>query len=144
MGYAAVCDAPAVPLPYSRFRIDGSSLPDAAQLHEQIRQARAALKLPAAFDFEVLLPECDAESLDSALDYLRNSGHPPQLAAPARISGDLAEVAAVARKHQVTLSLQYHGEHGAAIQDAAKATLGRVSFRVQNAEEAEFVCGELV
>jgi hypothetical protein len=143
-GYAGVCEGPVVPLPYSRFAVDGSSLPEAAQLHEQIRQARAALKLPAGFEFEVMLPECDAAGLETSLEWLRTSGHAAQFAAPERISGDLAEAAAAARRQQVTLSFRYRGEDSAAIQDAAKATLGRISFRVRDAEEAAFVAGELV
>jgi hypothetical protein len=142
-GYACICDGPA-PFPYSRFSLDGTSLQEAAQLHEQIRQARAALKLPAGFDFEVRLPECNAERLESSLEWLRNSGHAAQFAAPDRLSGDLTDFAAVARKHQVTLSLRYRGEDNAALQEAARATLGRISFRVRDAEEAEFVAGELV
>jgi hypothetical protein len=124
--------------------VDGSSLQEAAQLHEQIRQARAALKLPAGFEFEVKLPECDAASLESALEWLRGSGHAAQFVAPDRITGDLAEVAAAALKHHVTLGFRYHGEDAAAIQEAAKATLGRISFRVDNAGDAELVAGELV
>jgi hypothetical protein len=144
LGFAGICDGLVVPLPYSRFAVDGRSLPEAALIHEQIRQARAALKLSAAFDFEVMLPECDAESLESSLDWLRTNGHPAQFAAPERIVGGLAEAAAVARREQVTLSFPYRGDDAAAIQEAAKATLGRISFRVNNVEEAEFVAGELV
>jgi hypothetical protein len=140
-GYAGVCNGPVVPLPYSRFVIDGSGLPDAAQMHEQIRQARAALKLPAQFEFEVKLPACDAAGLDESLEWLKNSGHPAQLAAPDQITGDLSDAGAIARKHQVTLSFPHDA---VAIQDAAKATLGRISVRVRNVEEAEFVAGELV
>jgi hypothetical protein len=144
LGYACVCEGPVVPLAYSRFSVDGTSLQEAARVHEQIRQARAALKLPSGFEFEVSLPECDAKSLEVSLEWLRNAGHPAQLAAPERVSGDLAELAASARRHQVTLGFRYRGEDAAAIQEAAKATLGRISFRVRDAEEAEFVGGELV
>jgi hypothetical protein len=143
-GYAGVCDGPAAPLPYSRFKVEGTSLQEAAQIHEHIRQARAALKLPAGFEFEVTLRECDAGGLEASLEWLRNSGHAAQLAAPERIAGDLADVAAVARKHQVTLSFRYRGADSAAVQEAARATLGRISFRVRDTEEAEFVAGELV
>jgi hypothetical protein len=143
-GYAGVCDDAVVPLPYSRFVVDGSSLHAAAQLHEQIRQARAALKLPAGFEFEVTLPACGAADLDAALDWLRNSGHAAQIAAPERILGELSDAADVARAHQVTLSFPYRGEDATAIQEAARATLGRISFRVRTTEEAEFVAGELV
>jgi hypothetical protein len=142
-GYAGVCDG-ATPWPYSRFVVDGSSLPDAAQAHEQIRQARASLKLPAGFEFEVRLPACDAAGIEAALEWLRSAGHAAQLVAPERMPGDLTEAAAVARTHQATLSFEYRGEDAAAIREAARATLGRISFRVRNAEEAEFVAGELV
>jgi len=143
LGYTAVCEDSIVPLPYSRFVVDGSSLQEAAQVHEQIRQARAALKLPAAFDFEVAFPPCDAESLDASLEWLKNSGHAAQFAAPQRMTGDVAEAAAAALRNHVTLSFRYRGEDAAWLREIAKATMGRVSFRVDTTEQAEFVAEEL-
>ena len=143
LGYTAVCEGPIVPLPYSRFVVGGGELQEAAQVHEQIRQARAALKLPAAFDFEVALPACDGESLEASLEWLKNSGHAAQFAAPQRITGDIAEAAAAALRQHVTLSFRYNGEDAAVLHEIAKATMGRVSFRVQSAEQAEFVAEEL-
>jgi hypothetical protein len=140
-GYAGACDGPVMALPYSRFVVDGRSLQDAAQVHEQIRQSRAAAKLQAAFEFEVRLTACDAAGIDAALEWLRSAGHAAQLVAPERIVGDAAEAAAAARAQQAMLSLQYRGE---GVREVSRAAMGRISFRVKDAEEAEFVAGELV
>jgi hypothetical protein len=135
----------------SRFAVDISglerfepALKAAEQVHEQIRQARAGLKLSGTFEFQVGLPECSAADLEFCLDWLKARGHAAQLVAPARVTGDLAEAAAAVRQQQATLSLRYRGEEEGAIQDMAKATARRVSVRVESGAEAAFVAENLL
>jgi hypothetical protein len=137
-------------LGFTRFSVDVSSLEPceaalkaAAQMHEQIRQVRAALRLSGTFEWEVGLPEVWPSDLEFCLDWLKTRGHAVQFASPARIAGTLEDAAAVARQQQVTLSLRV-GEDADAIQEAARATLGRVSIRVSNAGEAPFVAEHLL
>jgi hypothetical protein len=162
-GYAAVVDVRADSssvdiAPHaacSRFAVDVSALEPfepalkaAAQVHQQVRQARAGLKLSGAFEFEVGLPEASAADLEFCLDWLKTHGHAAQLVAPARTMGglgaDVEEAAAAARRQQATLSLRYRGEESSAIQQVAQATLGRVSIRVESAAEAAFVAENLL
>ena len=158
-GYAAIVDVPVGsssrdirPLGgVSRFAVDVSglerfepALKAAEQVHEQIRQARAGLRLSGTFEFEVGLPECSAGDLEFCLDWLKTRGHAAQLVAPSRLTGDLGEAAATVRQHQATLSLRYRGEDEAAIQEMAKATTGRVSVRVESGVEAAFVAESLL
>ncbi|HTS63444.1 MAG TPA: hypothetical protein VMH28_15575 [Candidatus Acidoferrales bacterium] len=154
LGYAAITDVTAGSTveemrgkaAFTRFAVDVSAmeayepaLKAAEQVHEQIRQARALLKISAAFEFEVRLPEVTAADLEFCLDWLRARGHAAQLAAPAKIAGDIAEAAEVARRHQAALSIRYPGADSGAIQEAARAPLGRVSFRVRDEAEASRV-----
>jgi hypothetical protein len=120
------------------------ALKAAEQVHEQIRQARAALKLSGTFEFEVGLPEVSAADLEFCLDWLKTRGHAAQFAAPARISGDLAAAATVARQQQAALSFVYRGESAETLQEVAHAALGRVAFRAQNAAEAAFLAEHLL
>jgi hypothetical protein len=150
-GYAAVTDIAPGCSPedirpraaFTRFAVDVSGLAPlepalkaAEQVHEQIRQTRAALKLSGVFEFEVGLPEVSPSDLEFCLDWLKTQGHAAQFAAPVRISGDPAEAAAAARRQQAALSLRYRPEDPAAAQEAARASLGRVNFRVRNDAEA--------
>jgi hypothetical protein len=152
LGYAAVGELPAAGnIALTRFRVDvsgieplESALKAAEQAHEQLRQARAALKLPGSFEFEVGLPEVSAADLEFCLDQLKTCGHAAQFAAPVRIVGSLQDAADAARRHQAILSLRYRGGGAGSIQEAARATLGRVSIRVRNAGEAAFVAEHLL
>ena len=141
-GYAAIADSTAAGLPYSRFCVPAQDLPpkEAARIHEQIRQTRAQRKIAGAFEFEVGLPKVTPEELDSALAWLKTSGHAAQFIAPEAIQGELAQAADTARRHQATLSFRYRG---ADVQEIMKATLGRVSFRVETAEEVAHVAESL-
>ena len=136
---------------FTRFSVDVSTLEPfepavkaAEQVHEQIRQVRAALKLTGSFEFEVVLPEVSSNDLEFCLDWLKTRGHPAQFVATTRLSGDLAAAAAIARQQQVVLSFLYRGENAEAIQEAARATLGRIAFRVQNADEAAVLAEHLL
>jgi hypothetical protein len=126
----------------------------AEEIHQQIRQARAAMKIARAFDFE-----WDAASpmtprfLRTALERMKDSGHAPQLVCPGFDAGanrgraddeELEELAAVARQFQVTLSFRYGGEPGERVQAVARATAGRLNYRVPNASAAEFVAEHLL
>jgi len=158
LGYAAIADVPAGssaesirPLAaFTRFAVDVSgleafepALKAAEQVHERVRQTRASLKLTGAFEFEVGLPEAGAADLEYCLEWLKRRGHAAQFAAPVRIAGDRAEAAAVVRQQQAALSLRYGGERGAAIREAARASLGRISVRVRRVQEAELALEDL-
>jgi len=159
LGYCAVADLPAgsgsdeirPAVSHSRFSVDVSAFEGfepawraAGQFHEQVRQVRAALKISGSFEFEVRLPETSAADLESCLEGLKTIGHAAQFAAPARITGGLADAAAGVRRQQAALSFRYRGEGAAAIQEAARATLGRVSFRAQTNQEALFLAENLI
>ena len=89
----------------------GAGLAAAAQLHEFIRETRAAAKPVRSFDFEISFEgagEATApEELLFCLHWLRTSGHATQLAAPAL--GDEPEwmepLAAIARHYQCSWSV---------------------------------------
>jgi len=158
LGYAAIADVPAGssgesirPLAAcTRFVVDVSGLEPfepalkaAEQVHERVRQTRASLKLTGAFEFEVGLPEAGAADLEYCLEWLKTRGHAAQFAAPVRIAGDRAEAAAVVRQQQAALSMRYRGEDSAAIQEAARASLGRISVRVHSVGEAALAVEDL-
>jgi hypothetical protein len=118
----------------------------AGEMHERIRQARAAGKIGRAFDFEVRSEGAlSANGLRELLEALKTAGHSPQLidASPAT-EATLAELAQVAQQLQVTLSFRYRGEGGATVQAVAKATGGRLNYRVRTVAEAEFVAEHLL
>jgi hypothetical protein len=135
----------------SRFAVDVSALEAgepawraAAQIHEQIRQARAALKLSGAFEWEAGLPGRSVAELEQALGYLQSSGHAVQFAAPAHLGADVAEAAAAARRHQAMLSVRYDGQGADWVKAIAEATLGKVSIPVKDAGEAMLVAEHLL
>jgi hypothetical protein len=118
----------------------------AEEKHEQIRQARAALKLTRGFDFEVRSEEpLSSEALGGLLTALKEGAHLPQLvdAGPAD-EVDVEALAVASRQFQVTLSFRFRSESGATLDRVAKATGGRVNYRVRNPAEAEIVMEHLV
>ena len=123
-----------------------ASVKAAEEIHEQIRQARAAVKKGGGFDFEVcgeggLSPE----ALRWLLEGLKEGAHAPQLVDAGPVNeAHLEELALVARQLQVTLSFRYRGESGATVEAIAKATAGRVNYRVRNVAEAELVTEHLL
>jgi hypothetical protein len=158
-GYAAIVELPPGSnagsirphLAYTRFAVDVSeivplepALKAAEAVHEQIRQARAVMRVSGPFEFQVGLGDASAADLGSALEWLKTRGHAAQFIAPARITGSLEEAADTVRQQQAMLSLRYRGEPGENIDAVARATLGRVSYRVVNAEEAAMVAEHLL
>jgi hypothetical protein len=93
---------------YSRYSLTipptAAGLKAAEDTHEQIRRTRSALKIARGFDFEVIFETTvSANTLRGALEHLRAGAHAPQLAGGSW-SGDLEEIADVARQFQITLS----------------------------------------
>src|SRR5207253_2343307 len=118
-------------LAFTRFTVDVSrlerwepALKAAEYEHEEIRQARALLKTGSGFEFEVGLGEIDAEGLEICLESLKARGHGPQFVGVVA-AGDIAELAAVARMHNVTLSCKFRGEAGVVVEAIGRATGGR-------------------
>jgi hypothetical protein len=114
----------------------GPALRTNEQLHESIRQARAALKTGRSFDFEPSLEGASTvttpHELIFWLHWLKARGHAAQLAAP-NIGGDvperLKELAAIARHYQCTLSIRSGAGHTREELEAiARATMGRVNY----------------
>jgi hypothetical protein len=57
---------------------------------------------------------------------------------------DLDLMAATAQFFQITLTFRYRGEPAETVRAIAKATAGRLNYRVCNAAEAEFVAEHLL
>lgn len=114
--------------------------------HEQIRRSRVALKISRSFDFELVFdPPAGPDALRAALAYLREGAHAPQLVGGVTSPDPdaIAEIAAIARTFQVTLSFHYRGESAESVQAIARATAGRVNIRVNTPGEAEFVAEQV-
>jgi hypothetical protein len=118
----------------------------AERVYQQIRNARAGMKISRGFDLEL-----DAASpmtpplLRSALEDLKERGHMPQLVCPGPVAEeDLDALAATAQHFQITLSFHYRGESAETVRAVAKAMAGRLNYRVRNAAEAEFVAEHLL
>ena len=133
-GYTVgVCVSAAIPeAAYSRYSVNiaptAAGWKTAEETHEQIRRTRSALKIARTFDFEVMFDApVSAETLHDALEHLRAVAHAPQLAGGSW-TGDLEEIAAVARQFQVTLS--------SASTDPAPDP-ARFNYRVKSAIDAE-------
>jgi len=136
-------------LGYTRLAIDTSRLPRgeaalkaAAQQHEQIRAARALLKGGSGFELEVGLGGAGAEEAASSIEWLRQDGHAPDLVRV--VPENVAALAGVARQHRVTLSFQYAGESGEAIESVVRATAGRFNNYAADPAEAEFLAEHLL
>jgi hypothetical protein len=117
----------------------GLALKTNEQLHESIRQARAALKTGRSFDFEPSLEGAATpttpQELIFWLHWLKARGHGAQLAAPNLggdcVAGRLKEFAAIARHYQCTLSICSGAGHSLeALEAIARATVGRVNYRL--------------
>jgi hypothetical protein len=121
----------------------------AEKIYQQIRSARAALKISRAFDVEWdSAGPPTPQSLRTLLDDARQYSRLPQLVDPA-VSGkvgeeDLDALAATAQHFQVTLSFRYRGEPTETVRAIGRAMAGRLNYRVRSAEEAEFVVEELL
>jgi hypothetical protein len=121
-------------------------LNEAERVYQQIRQARAALKISRGFDIELeAATSLTPEFLRTALEHLKQHGHVPQLICPGPVAEeDLDRMAAVAQFFQVTLTFRYLGEPAETVRAIAKATAGRLNYHVRNAAEAEFAAEHLL
>jgi hypothetical protein len=136
------CEAARETLAYTRFAVAAADIRQAAQEHEEIRQARALLKTGSDFDFEVELGDVSSQELARSLDWLKEQGHAPQLVRVG--SGDCEALAEVARQQRITLSFRYAGESGAVLESLANATAGRMNYYVNTPAEAEMVAEYLL
>ena len=96
---------------------------DAEKAHQQIRRARAALKISRAFDFELdaRSPHDSAKSCAPPWNACRQRGHAPQLVGPGPVADeDLDEMAAIAQHFQITLSFRYRGEPAETVRPSPK------------------------
>lgn len=118
----------------------GEGLKAADQLHEAIRQARATQKTARSFDFDLVLNgggTCTTpQGLLFCLHWLKARGHAAQLAEPdpgepGDLARNLADLAAVARHYQCTLSVRGREEYDSGMLELiARATAGRVHYKV--------------
>jgi hypothetical protein len=125
---------------------NSAGLEQAEKVYQQIRNARAALKIARGFDLQLdAANPMTPQFLRSALESMKKRGHLPQLVCPGPVAeADLDEMAATARHFQITLSFRYHGEPGETVRAIAKTMAGRLDYRVRNAAEAEFVAEHLL
>jgi hypothetical protein len=119
---------------------------EAEKVYQQIRNARAAMKISRGFDLQLdATNPMTPQFLRSALEDLKERGHAPQLVCPGPVAEeDLDAFAATARHFQITLSFHYRGEPGETVRAIAKAMAGRLDYRVRHAAEAEFVAEHLL
>ena len=123
-----------------------TGLDEAEKIYHQIRNARAARKISRGFDLELdAANPMTPEFLRSALDFMQERGHLPQLVCPGPVAEeDLDAFAATARHFQITCSFRYRGGPGETVRAIAKAMAGRLNYRVRHAAEAEFVAEHLL
>ena len=123
-----------------------SCINEAEKIYQQIRHARAAMKIARGFDLELdAANPMTPEFLRSVLEFVQERGHLPQLVCPGPVAEkDLDAMAATAQHFQITLSFRYRGEPGETVRAIAKAMAGRLNYRVRNAAEAEFVAEHLL
>ena len=131
----------------SAFEIDGTSLEFSSseiaaatlrfhdalksceRIHEWIREARSALKMPKAFDFELALPPVTTKELAFCLHWLKSSEHAAQLVASG--SGELAGTAAVARYFGCLPVVDSRANStDAELESISRTAAGRLSYRV--------------
>jgi threonine dehydrogenase-like Zn-dependent dehydrogenase len=135
---------------FSRYAVaipaTASCLSEAEMVYHQIRRVRAAMKISRGFDLELdAANPLTPEFLRSALDFIMERGHLPQLVCPGPVAEkDLDEMAATAQHFQITLSFRYRAEPAETVRAIAKAMAGRLNYRVRNAAEAEFVAEHLL
>jgi hypothetical protein len=129
---------------FTRFAAEAAPLKAAEQLHEQIRQARAASKLAGAFEFDPAFGAISPGEFSGSLEYLKTSGHAAQFATLPLALADLEGLADIARRNQVTLSFRYAGESGEVVAAVARAAAGRVNFYAAGPAEAGFLAENLL
>jgi hypothetical protein len=117
----------------------------AEELHDRIRRAKSSLGAARPFDFEVALggggQPLPAKQLLFCLHWLKTRGRAAQLIGPPLTAGAVAELAAVARYFNATLSFEL-GEAGESLLDEiGAATAGRVNCRVAGGFDAPHLAG---
>jgi hypothetical protein len=148
-GYTVAADLRGIPdivgrEGFSRYKV---AILDAENVYQQIRQARAALRVTRGFDLELdsAAAPMGPNVLRSAVEGLKERGHVPQLVYPGPVAEkELDEMAAIAQHFQITLSFRYRGEPAETVRAIAKATGGRLDYRVRDAGEAEIVAEQLL
>ncbi len=120
----------------------GRALRVKEQLHEAIRQTRSALKAGRSFDFELLLEQggCPTtpQELIFCLHWLKQRGHPAQLAEPRleageELAGQLKALAGIARHYQARLSIRSRADHTPDVLALiARTTVGRLNYKVSS------------
>jgi hypothetical protein len=118
----------------------GRMLELAEELHDLIRRTKSPSGLGRGFDFELSLAGSEApttgKNLVFCLQWLKTKGRAVQLVAPGANPGALAELAAVARHFNATLSLGAGEEELEAIGRAAK---GRVNYTLSGDFDAAHI-----
>jgi hypothetical protein len=118
----------------------GRALELAQELFDFIRQARAASGLGRSFDFALALDRAGtatpANDLIFCLHWLKARGRPAQLVAPALGPDTLAELAAVARHFNTTLSVETAVKEEL-LEAVGQAAAGRVSLTVALSESPD-------
>jgi hypothetical protein len=116
-----------------------NGIEDAERVIQQIRQARAALKVSRGFDLELdaATPTTPLE-LRNTMESLKDRGHVPQLIYPGPFAEkELDEMAAIASHYQVTLSFRYGGEPAETVRTIAKAMAGRLDYQGTRRDRSE-------
>ena len=114
----------------------GPALKACERLHEWIREARSAAKAGRSFDFELALPGASARELLFCLHWLKARGHAAQFIDPgamaeAGVEAALLECSIVCRHYGCLLTVDAsEGHTDAALEAIARATAGRVNYRV--------------
>lgn len=118
----------------------GRGLELCEELFDFIRQTRSVAGAGRSFDFALSLDRAGAaltpKELIFCLHWLKARGRPAQLVAPGLNLDTLAELAAVARHFNATLSLEAPVEQ-AAIEAVGRAVFGRVSLTVSLSESPD-------
>jgi hypothetical protein len=94
---------------YSRYTVSikptETGLKAAEEAHERLRRVRGGLKIPRAFDLELIFEDPVApDALRDVLARLRDGAHSPQLVG-GTLGGDPEAIAEVARQFQITVTL---------------------------------------
>ncbi len=114
----------------------GPALKTGERLHQWIREARSAAKTGRSFDFELALPGASARELLFCLHWLKARDHAAQFIDPgaiaeAELEAALRDMAGIGRQYGCLLTVDAGaGNSDAALQVIARATAGRVNYRV--------------
>ena len=117
----------------------------AEELHDFIRQTKARSGLGRGFDFELSLGGSGglttARDLIFCLQWLRTRGRAAQAVSPNLGPGTVAELAAVARHFNATLSVRSDGAVWEELEAIGQATAGRVYYRISGEFDPSSLAG---